>query len=205
MWQRRLLVLLIVVAFPSGVASGQSMGTTVSLDFGMYYATLQGDDFAEAKGAIGFDGVVRYRSPSFSLGVGYMWVDHDREGFSSDTRYLDGVFIEPRFSLPPVRGIFSTYVMGRAARLHQELTTDIDDIATDLKSDGYSIGGGVGLAGQAAFLAFDISVYYSAVSFGDFEAPARDGTIPGSSANGSSLGVRFASALVFGPWGRGSD
>jgi hypothetical protein len=99
-----------------------------------------------------------------------------------------------------VNDIFSAYIMGRAARLFQYVETRIDDIPTDLESDGYSLGAGAGVAAQAFIWAIDLSVYYSAVSFGDFTAPARDETFEGSSAKGSSLGVRVGVAFVIGPF-----
>jgi hypothetical protein len=190
----------ICAGFSSMAATAQAIAPSISADLGMYYETLEGDDFPDAESSIGFDALLRYRSPTFSLGAGYMWVDHDRAEFSIDTRYLEGFVIEPRISTPKVNGIFSAYVMGRGARLWQDMTTDIDGITTDLESKGYSLGGGVGVSGQAFIWAFDISVYYSAIWFDEFTAPARDETLAGSSSQGSSLGVRLGAGFVVGPW-----
>jgi hypothetical protein len=190
----------ISAALISMTAAAQAIAPSGSADLGMYYATLEGADFTDAEPSTGFDAFLRYRSPTFSLGAGYMWVDHGREGFIDDVRYLEGYVIEPRISTPRANGIFSAYIMGRGARLWQDLTTDIDGIATDLESKGYSVGGGVGVSGQAFIWALDLSVYYSAVWFDDFTAPARDETLAGSSSTGSSLAVRLGVGFVIGPW-----
>jgi hypothetical protein len=186
-------------------AAAQSFVPAISFELGMSGASLSGKDFEGSEFGSGLDWMIRFRSRKFSLGAGYLEMSHDIEEFTY-TRDIEGYFVEPRFSFPTEGLVWSPFIMLRGATLTQYFDVHIDDRLAYLKSEGFSVTAGAGISLQFLFLATDLSVYYSLVSFDEFSEEADASIVyADTDARGSSVGFRLGVAVLIGKGILGGD
>lgn len=183
---------LAVAAILAGVCTVAARPAPAQVGFGVagLYVSLKGSDFDGTDAGIGVDGQVRFSvAGNGSLGIGGQYTSHGLQGISDNLKVI-GVFGEPRYYLG-VPGGLKPYLMGRAAYLHESLSSG----GIDASANGYLLGGGAGMllsAGPA--LHVDLTVLFTGVSFGD---ATIDGTkVPDSSSHGSAIALRIG--VLFG-------
>lgn len=160
------------------------------------WVSLTGDDFAAAKGALGFEAFLRWSFPS-GIGIqgGAHYSSHDLEGFSDQLGLLS-VYLEPRYTFPVSVGVRGAAPFVGLRGLYGRFENVSGQV--DRNADGWGIGGVGGiLVPITPRVGLELSGWYSWLKSGT--AKFDDVQVPNSALSGGLLAFQLA---IFASTGR---